>query len=208
MEERYATEEQQIEAIKNFWKENGMAIVVGAVLGLGGLFGWRYYNEQQIEAQEAASTAYETTLNALQGEGGFTKGAEFVKANEGESYANLTALQLASDAIVSKDYAEAEKQLTNVVAHAEVAAVKNLALLRLARVQVELGKHDEALASINKMDVDQYRARALEISGDIQQKLGNTDAARAAYTEALELDGVSSLVQVKLDNLAVAGENQ
>jgi predicted negative regulator of RcsB-dependent stress response len=27
--ERYETEEQQVEAIKGFWKENGTAIIVG-----------------------------------------------------------------------------------------------------------------------------------------------------------------------------------
>ena len=39
--EQFATEEQQVEAIKRFWKEHGTAIIVGAALGLGGLWGWR-----------------------------------------------------------------------------------------------------------------------------------------------------------------------
>ena len=42
--EQFATEEQQVEAIKRFWKEHGTAIIVGAALGLGGLWGWRYYS--------------------------------------------------------------------------------------------------------------------------------------------------------------------
>ena len=37
--EIYSTEEQQVEAIKSFWKENGSQIIVGAVLGLGGFSG-------------------------------------------------------------------------------------------------------------------------------------------------------------------------
>ena len=35
----YATEEQQVEAIKSWWQENGKAVVLGAVIGLGGLWG-------------------------------------------------------------------------------------------------------------------------------------------------------------------------
>ena len=35
--EIYNSEEQQVEAIKRFWKENGTAIIAGVVLGLGGL---------------------------------------------------------------------------------------------------------------------------------------------------------------------------
>ncbi|MGU3844696.1 YfgM family protein, partial [Vibrio diabolicus] len=43
--ELYDTEEQQVEAIKDWWKENGKAVIIGAVVGLGGLFGWRYYQD-------------------------------------------------------------------------------------------------------------------------------------------------------------------
>ena len=63
--EHYETEEQQVEAIKRFWKENGTAIIVGAVLGLGGLWGWRYYNDEQIAAKEQASAAFESQTAAL-----------------------------------------------------------------------------------------------------------------------------------------------
>ncbi|AGH45899.1 TPR-like domain-containing protein [Paraglaciecola psychrophila 170] len=56
--EQYETEEQQVEAIKRFWKENGLSLVIGALLGLGGLLGWRYYNDSQIEAKEQASFAF------------------------------------------------------------------------------------------------------------------------------------------------------
>ncbi len=46
--EIYNSEEQQVEAIKRFWKENGTAIIAGVVLGLGGLYGWRYFQDQQL----------------------------------------------------------------------------------------------------------------------------------------------------------------
>jgi predicted negative regulator of RcsB-dependent stress response len=56
--EVYTTEEQQVEVIKNWWKENGTSVIAGTVIGLVGLFGWRYYNEMQQNNQEAASQAY------------------------------------------------------------------------------------------------------------------------------------------------------
>ncbi len=34
--ELYDTEEEQVQAIKEWWKENGKAVIIGAVLGLGG----------------------------------------------------------------------------------------------------------------------------------------------------------------------------
>ena len=49
----YSTEEQQEEAIKSFFKENGVQILVGAALGLAGFTGWNMYVDGKIEAQEA-----------------------------------------------------------------------------------------------------------------------------------------------------------
>ena len=37
--EIYNSDEQQAEAIKEWWKENGKAILIGAALGLVGMFG-------------------------------------------------------------------------------------------------------------------------------------------------------------------------
>jgi len=50
--EIYSTEEQQAEAIKSFFRDNGIALAVGVVLGLGGLYGWRAYNQHNIEVAE------------------------------------------------------------------------------------------------------------------------------------------------------------
>lgn len=64
--EAYETEEQQVEAIKSWWKENGKAVVIGGVVGIGAILGWKYYQSSQITAKETASAAYERALTALQ----------------------------------------------------------------------------------------------------------------------------------------------
>ena len=43
--EIYSTEEQQVDAIKQFWKDYGNSILIGAVVGLGGLYAWNYYSD-------------------------------------------------------------------------------------------------------------------------------------------------------------------
>jgi len=93
--EIYNSEEQQVEAIKRFWKENGTAIIAGVVLGLGGLYGWRYFQDQQLESTMAASSAYTKLLEQQQ------KAADnpellaqfqtFVDKNSDSSYALLAA---------------------------------------------------------------------------------------------------------------------
>ena len=39
--EIYENEHDQVDAIKRFFVENGKALVVGVVLGIGALVGWR-----------------------------------------------------------------------------------------------------------------------------------------------------------------------
>ena len=40
----YKTEEEQVEAIKKWWQENGKSIIAGVVIGITAIFGWRAYD--------------------------------------------------------------------------------------------------------------------------------------------------------------------
>ncbi len=94
--EVYTTEEQQVEAIKNWWKENGKAVILGAVVGLGGLYGWRYYQGHLDTSAENASDAYNVVATALASDGAEAAGkAEaFIKDNADTSYAAMASCNL------------------------------------------------------------------------------------------------------------------
>ncbi|GAC20904.1 hypothetical protein GARC_3952 [Paraglaciecola arctica BSs20135] len=203
--EQYETEEQQVEAIKRFWKENGVALVIGALLGLGGLLGWRYYNDSQIAAKEQASFAYEKASEELvKGEAGFSQAKTFMDSHSGTGYAMLMALELAQQAIERKDLTEAAKQLEFVADNAKLSAVKSVAQLRLARIQIEQGEFELAIASADKVTDQAFKAQSQEIKGDVYQAQELFDKARAAYSAALETNGRDPVLKMKLDNLAIA----
>ena len=144
--EQYETEEQQVEAIKRFWKENGTALIIGAVLGFGGLLGWRYYNDSQLAAKEEASFAYEkATQQLVKGEAGFSEAKTFLDDHSDTGYATLMALELAQQAIERKDLKEAAMQLTFVADNANLSAIRSVAQLRLARIQIEQGELENAI---------------------------------------------------------------
>lgn len=200
--ERFETEEEQVDAIKRFWKENGIAIIVGAVLGLGGLYGWRYYNDTQISAKEEASTSYEAVVAQL--EDANTADAEKFVAESDSGYSTLTALQLAKVSIDGNDLEGAAKHLSKVANGAKEDAIKSLANIRLARVQAELKQYDAALTTLDKVGQEAFKAQTQEVKGDILVAQGNFDGARAAYTESLNANDNNQLIKMKLDNLAVA----
>ncbi|UAA39437.1 tetratricopeptide repeat protein [Paraneptunicella aestuarii] len=203
--DQYSTEEQQVEAIKKFWKENGTAIVLGAVLGFGGLWGWRYYNAQMIGAQERTSDAYNAAVEKLGVEDSAVNQAKsFIESNSDTQYAVMAAFRLSKEAADKGDLQEARKQLQWIVDNESSMVLKEIALIRLARVQAELEDYSAALASIQKVTSESHKGTVEEVKGDIYQRQGKLDEAEKAYTAALENSegNNNNFLQMKLDDLA------
>ena len=146
----YQTEEQQVEAIKGFWKENGTAIIAGLALGFAGFIGFNLYKEAQLEAEVATSDAYQTVMESAGKDGELfsTSASKFITDNKDSSYASLTALALAKDAATHKDWPQVAKHLTTAIENSTNQGVKAIASIRLARVQIQLEQYSEALATL------------------------------------------------------------
>lgn len=124
--EQFATEEQQVEAIKRFWKDNGTAIIVGAVLGLGGLWGWRYYSDTQIEAKEQASAQYQSAIEQLENDGANSV-EQFISKHPDTGYSNIAGLVLAGKMVNDNNLDGAASQLKQVMDTTSDKHLKSLA---------------------------------------------------------------------------------
>ena len=62
----YETEEQQVEALKQWWADNGRAVLMGIGLGLVAIFGWRGWQGHQTSVAETASSAYTSVMESLE----------------------------------------------------------------------------------------------------------------------------------------------
>lgn len=204
----YQTEEQQVEAIKGFWKENGSAILGGFAVGLAGFVGFNYYQDSKLNAELAASDAYQTLIEAGDKDSGALKaeGEKFIAANSDSSYASLTALALAKEASNEQDWTAVAGYLSTAIEKAPTLEIKALATIRLARVQVELTELDNALATLSTELPVSFSSTVDEIKGDIYVKQDKKDLARNAYQAAIDADGLATSpnLQMKLDDLAVA----
>ncbi|ENM3920522.1 YfgM family protein [Vibrio cholerae] len=202
--ELYDTEEQQVEAIKDWWKENGKAVIFGAVIGLGGLFGWRYYQDSVVAAQEAASQSYSKAIDVLLAKGIESEGTiqTFIDANKETEYAVLAAMQLAKVQVEAGQLDEALAQLEWAKGATKDAALKSLLTFRVARLQAEQGQFDDALTQLSSIQEKSWVGRMAELRGDILMRKGDSAAAYAAYTEAQQAEDASQTLQMKLDDLA------
>ncbi|MDX3774590.1 tetratricopeptide repeat protein [Chromatiaceae bacterium AAb-1] len=202
--EIYSNEEQQVEAIKRFWKEYGKAIAGGVVIGLVGLYGWRYYQIEQRTASEQASSQYNQLLEQQGVSEDWQADVQtFISNNEKNAYATFAALLAAKDAIEKQQYDEAADKLNWVHKNSKDTAVKAIAQLRLARVQREQGDYVAALNTLAQTVPASFVSRQAELRGDILQLTGELAQAKSAYVQALATAGQNQqLIQIKLDELA------
>lgn len=205
--EIYQSEEQQVEAIKGFWKENGSAIIGGFAVGLAGFVGYNYYQDAKLASEIEASQSFEKVLEVADKDNAALKdaGDKFIAANSDSSYSALAALALAKDASVKEDWAVAAEYLTTAVANAPSEEIKALANLRLARVQAQQSSFDAALTTLATPMPKAFLAMIEETKGDIYVLQGKKELARNAYQAALDEQGTeaSPALQIKLDDLAV-----
>lgn len=209
----YETEQQQVEAIKRWWKENGRSVIAGLVLGIGGMLAWRSWSGYAEAQATQASTQYQQVLGAVGSDDKSQAraiGEQLIKEYPKSPYSTLSALILARLAADEKDYELAQRHLRWVLDHGSDKTPETVVRIRLARVLLEQGEAGEALGVLEGQDPGTYANLYYETKGDILLSQGDKDAARGAYRRALAAaaqgsTGNRAVVQMKLDNLGDAG---
>jgi len=203
--EIYNSEQEQVEALRKWWKENGMALILGLVLGIGGLFGYRGWQDYRDGRAEEAAELHQQALTAL-GRGdlqGVSAAREQLQADYATTpYPPLAVLAEAKAQLEAGDAAAARERLGWVVTHATQVEVADVARLRLARLALTDGDDVQAQAQIDAIQGGGFKATVDELQGDIQRLLGDSEAARVSYAAALAA-GTDNRVVVgmKLDEL-------
>lgn len=205
----HLTEHEQVEALKKWWKENGTAIVIGIVIGLGVIIGLHYWRNHKEVLALKASDAYNQYVAAV-AKKDKTESRKLAKAMldkyEGTTYAALTAMEMAKQAVAANKLDEATKHLRWAMDHPGYKTISLIARQRLAQVLVAQNKLGEALATLDAVKNQTFEPRYSIIKGDILKKQGKLVQAREAYQLALTDPTLSSkerhLVQMKMDNLS------
>lgn len=197
-------EEQQVEAIKDWWQANGKAVIIGVVVGIGGIVGWRYYQDTQTTAKETASHGYTAVVSNIEAKGidAAASAQEFINNNDKTAYAVLTALQLAKVQIDADKLDDALTQLKWAQANTKDETLTPIIAYRTARVLAAQGDYDNAIKTVSDVKSEAWKARNQELMGDIYLLKGDKDAAVKAYTQAQQDGSTNQALQIKLDDLA------
>jgi predicted negative regulator of RcsB-dependent stress response len=207
-------EEEQIDAIKQWWQENKVSVIGAIVLTLGGSFGWSQYQDYTSATAIAAADTYdEILLERASGESvdQLAMLADTIRDENGSiAFAEFAALQVAAAAAEEGNFEQAQIELEKVMAGVEVdSTLGQLAQLRLAKVKAALGQEEAAIA-ILELGSDSFPVSYAQVLGDIHLAAGREAAALEAYQTAkaasLMLGGQSGLIDLKVSGLSLRTE--
>lgn len=199
-------EHEQGERVRKWIREYGAAIVMGLVLAFGGIFGFRYWQEQQSAQRALAADYFNLIQNEI--EAGRKELAqehfESLQEQAGSSaYAGLAALALAAAQVEDGRLEPAARLYRDVLESRTLEMLWPLTRLRLARVLEAQGDAEAALNTLGDAPPPGFEASWSELRGDLLVSLDRTEEARLAYREALEALGGAAggqrLLQMKLD---------
>ncbi len=218
----HLTEEEQIEALKRWWKAYGVTTVVAVAIAATGFFGWNQYKSHLAEKASEGSVRYQQFLLEVEkleedpeSESAQVRmqalGSDLMNDYSGTLYADFVRLHNARQAVNQGDLARARTLLEEVGNKSADESIKQLAQLRLARVMVAQGEIEPALSILQRVPSDAYAAMYAEARGDVLFMQNRLAEARTAYESALQAmqDPVSiqrNLVQMKIDNTLTAAD--
>lgn len=204
--EIYDSEEEQVAALKAWWKENKNSVITGAILGVALILGWNYWQEQKHKQAEQASALYSQLLDFAakdQKDSAEKVSEQIVKQYGSTAYSNYATLMQAKLKVASGDLAAA-KQILEAQMKKGDKALQNVARIELVRLMLATKEYEKGLQLIAEVDpasTKSFSASYEELTGDLYVALDRLGEARTAYQNALREGASSPLLQFKLDDI-------
>jgi predicted negative regulator of RcsB-dependent stress response len=174
-------EHEQSERVRSWLRNNGVSIIAGVAIAIGGIAGWQWWQKEQGNDLTGANVQYQTVLKHLQDKNldAAAKGVKALEGGKASIYADLASLQLAKAQV---DAGKNEDALATLRAIQPDPEFKPAIDQRIARLLIATGKTDEAIKQLGSAT----DSVSLEIHGDALMAAGKRDDARGQYEKALK----------------------
>lgn len=204
-------EQEQLDAIKSFWKQYGNLITWTLVLALGGFAAWNGWNWYQRDQGVKAGAMFDELDRSVQA-GDVERSAKiFADLQARYPAAKWTAqggLMLARLQIDKGQADAATAVLRWLGEKSDDEGLRALAALRLAGLELDAKRWDEALKALEAANVKGFEALTADRRGDVLLAQGKPQQAADAFLLAWkglpETVEYRRVVEAKLNALGVA----
>lgn len=201
------TEEEQIELMKRWWADNGKSLIIGLLLAVAAVGGWKWWQADQQAKAEAASSAYEQLIDVMNKpeltdeERATAKhlAVTLQEEHKGSLYADYAALFEAKLLVAADQYDAAAAVLQKLSSATENTMIKEVAGVRQAQILWQQGSNQQALDLLKGLKADAYKGNAEELKGDILTEMDDKEAARTAYESAKAAFAASGVARPVID---------
>lgn len=204
-------EQEQLDAVKAFWKRYGNLITWLLVLVMGMFAAWNGWNWWQRDQAMKSGAMYDELDRAVQAGDAAKTARIFADLKERfprTAFAQQGALATARLQFDQGQFDAARGTLTWVAEKGIEEEIRTVARLRLAALQAEAKEFDAALKTLDAATAPTFEALVADRRGDVLAAQGKPELARAAYQTAWAAmsDKVDykRLVEAKLTSLGAA----
>ena len=188
--------DEETDKIREWWKKNGSAIIIGLIVGIGSVAGYQGWSLYQTSQAEGASDLYQDMLRNL------NDGVELqVRADASQlvseygstAYGDAALLMLAKLDVEAGEIEKASDHLRQIIEHSKDSTIKHIARLRLVTLTLELGDLNQADKMLKVQAPEAFSSRYDELRGDLFLARGDLGKARNAYQSALRRAAAGSV---------------
>lgn len=201
-------EQEQVDALKAWWKANSNWVYGLLTVSLLAFAGSQFWKQHQASQAAGAASLYAEVMKQTASGDDKRIGdaadalAERYASSPYAARAQLLAAQISQQA---GDAARAKARLWWVIEHADEAGLQHVARLRLAAMLLDEKQYEDALKHLGTEHPAAFDSVYADLKGDVLSAMGKTDDARIAYKQALEKADEQAvqrnLIQLKLDGL-------
>lgn len=204
--EVYSNENEQTDALRNFFANNGKALAIGVVIGIAALGGWRYWSSHQDDTAKTVSAQYQQLTSAMQaGKPETLEAVDRFASENSNTYGALAAMDLAKQYVDAGQLDKAATLLQNGLKDTKDANLQAVINLRLARIQLQQNQADASLKTLDGVKGDGWTAIVADIRGEALLTKGDKQGARDAWSKGVESDAspaLKQMMQMKMNNLS------
>lgn len=201
-------EQEQVDALKAWWKDNAKWVMLALSVAVGGftaMQGWKMYQGKQAAEAGALYTEVVKQLSSNDAKRVSDAASALTEKYASAAYAPRAQLLAAQANMDAGNLPQAKTELQWVIDHAAEEGLQHVARLKLGAVLLDEKNYAEAGKLAEAKHPESFDALYADLKGDVLSAQGKVGEARSAYKIALDKSDSKAmyrnLIQMKLDAL-------